>query len=139
MAGNGLCGGRGGQPTIDIKQLWRQVEFLSQRIDELKTAKFFEESKVEIKEPIEFKEVTNVKVNHLFPFKIENKHENSVEIDWTSPPIYDEYFDEVFGQTKFFFGESLHHHNLDCSCQNEGSKFGFPKKKCCMFGETIYT
>ena len=42
----------------------------------------------------EFKEVSNVKVNYLSPFELENKHENICEIDWTSPPIYDEYFDD---------------------------------------------
>lgn len=38
--------------------------------------------------------------------ELENEYEISVEIDWTSPSTYDEYFDdfaEIFNQTKESF------------------------------------
>lgn len=64
-------------------------------------------------------QITNWIQGNLFPFELEIEYENNVETDWNSPPIYDEYLDvEAFDPTKENIGESLHHKNLDYSCQN---------------------
>lgn len=42
-----------------------------------------------------------MKVNYLAPLELEIEYDNSVEIDWTSLPIYDEYLNgEVFDKKK---------------------------------------
>ncbi|KAL6175649.1 hypothetical protein ACLB2K_052288 [Fragaria x ananassa] len=57
------------------------------------------------------------------------EHEDNIEVDWNSPPIYDEYLDvESFDPTKETIGESLHDNNFGDTCLNGDQEFKFSKE-----------